>query len=149
MASAILHTVQHRAHPSSNGASSHIKTAQTMRFDLSGINVGVFNDDYDRGQISDFYRFVVGKVEADLQRQLSKEGLPKRDLKLLATYVRWDTSDGQRAAAEERREMTASEMIERAVRYGKREVASLPSMVSDLVTGPARESISLEMWIQD
>ncbi len=97
-----------------------------MRFDLSGIDVGIFNEDLD--ETAAFYRFLVGKVEADLKRQL-KHGLPGRDLSLLVTYVRWETSDGRRARAGEKRDMTARDLINMASRGGQ-EVASLPLMVS-------------------
>lgn len=110
--------------------STSVKTAQVIRFDLSGIDIGVFNEDYEDGQISDFYRFVVGKVEADLKRQLTKDHLPRRDLSLLVALVRWDSSNGSRTAAKETKEITARELIDLSERYGRREVASLPQMVS-------------------
>ena len=108
---------------------STVKTAQTMRFDLAGIDVGLFNEDYENGHVYDFYRFIVGKVEADLKRQLSKGNLPTRDLGLLVAFVRWDNSDGAKVAAQEKTSMTAGEMIEAATRVGRSEVASLPVMV--------------------
>ena len=113
-------------------SSSNVKTAQTMRFDLAGIDLGLFNEDYEDSHVYDFYRFVVGKVEADLRRQLSKTDLPQRDLSLLVALVRWDNSDGARVAALEKREMSAGELIEAATRTGRSEVASLPVMVSKL-----------------
>ena len=115
------------------GATPHVKTAQTMRFDLSGIDIGLYNEDYEGDKISDFYRFEVGKVEADLKRQLSREQMPDRDLSLLVSYVRWDTSDGARCATQETRQMTAKELIKRSTRMGRREVVSLPMMVSRTV----------------
>jgi len=111
-------------------SSSHIETAQTMRFDLSGIDLGVFNEDLEDGHVVDFYRFVAGKVEADFKRELSREDLPTRELNLLVSYIRWDTMDGARAAAQEKRSMSARQLIDLAGRYGRREVASLPLMVS-------------------
>lgn len=110
-------------------SSSQVKTAQTMRFDLSGIDIGVFNEDLEDGHVADFYRFVVGKIEADLKRQLSREDLPTRELNLLVSYVRWDTMDGSRATAQEKRCMSARQLIDLAGRSGRREVASLPLMV--------------------
>ncbi len=122
-------------------ATSSIKTAQMMRFDLSGIDVGMFNEDLEDGHVADFYRFVVGKIEADLKRQLSKEDLPVRELNLLVSYVRWDTMDGGRVTAQEKRNMSSRQLIDLAARYGRREVASLPLMVgasilSSLITRP-------------
>ncbi|ORX35037.1 hypothetical protein BD324DRAFT_652754 [Kockovaella imperatae] len=108
--------------------SSTVKTAQTMRFDLAGIDIGVFNEDFENGHVYDFYRFIVGKVEADLKRQLSKENLPMRDLGLLVAAIRWDYCDGARVAALETVHMTAGDMIEAATKVGKSEVASLPVM---------------------
>lgn len=125
MAAAILHTAR-RASASGSG---HVRTAQTMRFDLAGIDIGVFNEDYEAGgHVADFYRFVVGKVEANLKRQSSKEGIPMRDLGLLISLVQWDTSDGAKVAAKEKRDMSAKDLIEIAWRQGHKSVASLPSM---------------------
>ncbi|KAK4686556.1 protein CSF1, partial [Tremellales sp. Uapishka_1] len=126
VANVMLRTAQRAG--TSTTTSSYVKTAQTMRFDLGGIDVGIFNEDFEEGHVADFYRFMVGKVEADLKRQMTKEGLPRRDLSLLVTSVRWDTSDGARAAAGEKRTMTARGLIDMAKRYGRREVASLPLM---------------------
>ena len=107
-----------------------VKTSQTMRFDLSGIDLGVFNEDLEDGHVADFYHFIVGKVEADLQRSLTRDDLPKRELNLLVSYVRWDTMSGARVAAKEKPSMSAGQLIDLAGRYGRREVASLPLMVS-------------------
>ena len=116
---------------SATSTASHIKTAQTMRFDLVGIDIGVFNEDYQAGgQVTDFYRFVVGKVEADLKRHLSKEDLPVRDLGLLISLVRWDNCPGDKTAAREKAGMTAKELIDVAWRQGHDNVIVLPSMVS-------------------
>ncbi|EIW72981.1 hypothetical protein TREMEDRAFT_42131 [Tremella mesenterica DSM 1558] len=112
----------------SSNTTTHIKTSQTMRFDLKGIDIGVFNEDLDDGHVADFYRFLVGQVQADLKREWTKEHFPERKLSLLVTYVRWDTSDGQRAAKFEKPDMTAKQLIDRAMRQGRREVASLPLM---------------------
>ena len=109
-----------------------------MRFDLKGIDIGVFNEDLADGHVADFYRFVTGNIEADLRRQLSREDLPTRNLHLLVSYVRWDTMDGGRAISQEKRDMSARQLIDSTFRFGRREVASLPSMVrltlSELLT---------------
>ncbi|ORY27357.1 hypothetical protein BCR39DRAFT_589249 [Naematelia encephala] len=125
MAAVILQTAK-KAHGPSQG--SGVRTAQTMRFDLSGIDVGVFNEDPEESGASDFYRFIVGKVEADLRRQTSQDSLPRRDLSLLVSSVRWDSSDGTRMARQERKEMTARTLIDMAPKYNRREVATLPLM---------------------
>ena len=111
-----------------------------MRFDLSGIDIGVFNEDMEDGHDADFYRVVAGKIEADLKRQQSKEDLPTRELNLLVSYVRWDTMDGARVAVQEKRSMSARELIDLAGRYGRREVASLPLMVSPKRASSAHQS---------
>jgi hypothetical protein len=130
MAAVIMHTAR-RASAAAVAGSTNIRTAQTMRFDLAGIDIGVFNEDYESGgHVADFYRFVVGKVEADLRRQSTVEGIPMRDLGLLISLVQWDTSDGSRAAAKEKKGMAAKELIETAWKQGHKSVASLPSMVS-------------------
>lgn len=132
MAAVILHTARRASAAAGIG---HVRTAQTMRFDLSGIDIGVFNEDYEAGgHVADFYRFVVGKVEADLKRQSSTEGIPMRDLGLLISLVQWDTSDGAKAAAREQREMGAKELIELAWRQGHKSVASLPSMTMNMAS---------------
>lgn len=111
------------------GGSSDVNPVQIMRFDLSGIDIGVFNED-DDGRVADFYRFVLGRFEADLKRQATHQDRPERDLRLMLSSIRWDTSDGARAAGREKREMTARQLIDVASASGRREVASLPSMVS-------------------
>lgn len=129
VAAVLLQTARRASATSTGGA--HIRTAQTMRFDLAGVDLGVFNEDYEAGGHSaDFYRFVVGKVEADLKRQSTKEDIPTRDLGLLISLVQWDTSDGAKVAAKEMADMTPKELIEMAWKQGHKSVASLPSMVN-------------------
>ena len=129
VAAAILQS----ARRASTAPAGHVRTAQTMRFDLAGIDIGVFNEDHESGgHIADFYRFVIGKVEANLKRQVSKEGVPTRDLALLISLVQWDYSDGARVAAKEKAGMDAKSLIEMAWRQGHKSVASLPSMVCPL-----------------
>jgi hypothetical protein len=139
VAAVILQTARRASAAAGNTA--HVCTAQTMRFDLAGIDVGVFNEDYEAGgggQVADFYRFVVGKVEADLKRSVKDGGLdeygdvkeiPVRQLGLLVSLVQWDTSDGAKVAAREKSEMSPSELIEMAWKSGHKGIASLPSMV--------------------
>ena len=140
VAAVILHKA--RRVSAAAGSTAHVRTAQTMRFDLAGIDVGVFNEDYEAGgggQVADFYRFVLGKVEADLKRSVKDGGvddqgaiqeIPVRQLGLLVSLVQWDTSDGAKVAAKEKREMAPSELIEMAWKTGHKGIASLPSMVS-------------------
>ncbi|KAK8844716.1 hypothetical protein IAR55_006566 [Kwoniella newhampshirensis] len=124
MTAVILQTA--RKAGQSLASTTNVKTAQTMRFDLGGIDIGVFNAPVTDEYRGDFYRFTIGKVEADLKRQSSKGNLRKRDLNLLVTYARWDTSDGPRAARDAARKSNLKEMIESASRHGRREIASLP-----------------------
>ncbi|OCF72268.1 hypothetical protein I204_06644 [Kwoniella mangroviensis CBS 8886] len=124
MAAAILHTAR-KAGQSMNTSGS-VRTSQTMRFDLGGIELGIFNAPVTDEHRGDFYRFMIGKCETDLKRQLSKEGLPKRDLSVLVSFVSWDTSDGPRAAKNAAGSRVVKEMIESASKHGKREIAWLP-----------------------
>ncbi|KAL7425079.1 Macrophage colony-stimulating factor 1 receptor [Cryptotrichosporon argae] len=105
-----------------------VKTAQTMRFDLAGIDVGVFADDYEDGTLAEFYRFVVGKVEADLKRKLTLTELSERDLGLRVEAVKWEISDGRKAVRAERRDISAADLITKAMRHGHKVVGYLPSM---------------------
>ncbi|WWD22731.1 hypothetical protein CI109_107224 [Kwoniella shandongensis] len=126
MAAVILQTARKAGQSLSSAAT--VKTAQTMRFDLGGIDIGVFNAPVTDELRGDFYRFTVGKVEADLKRQSSRANLPQRNLSLLVSYARWDTSDGPRAARDAARKAVLKEMIESASRHGRREIASLPML---------------------
>ncbi|WWD06286.1 hypothetical protein V865_004376 [Kwoniella europaea PYCC6329] len=126
MAAAILHTAR-KAGQSMNTSGS-VRTSQTMKFDLGGVELGIFNAPVTDEQRGDFYRFMIGKCETDLKRRLSKEGLPKRDLSVLVSFVSWDTSDGPRAARDAAGSRVVKEMIESASKHGKREIAWLPLM---------------------
>ncbi|WVW81321.1 hypothetical protein I302_103312 [Kwoniella bestiolae CBS 10118] len=126
MAAAILHTAR-KAGQSMNTSGS-VRTSQTMRFDLGGVELGIFNAPATDEHRGDFYRFMIGKCETDLKRRLSKEGLPKRDLSVLVSFVSWDTSDGPRAAKDTAGSRVVKEMIESASKHGKREIAWLPLM---------------------
>jgi hypothetical protein len=107
-----------------------VTIAQIMRFDLAGIDIGIFND--DPGHIHEFYRFSIGRIKADLTRQRTSIDLPQRDLGLLVSGLRWETNDGARVAKEETRAMTAKELIGITVKLGRREVASIPMMVGSV-----------------
>lgn len=113
----------------SASSTSSLRISQTMQFDLAGIDVGTFKDDAEDGHVADFYRFIVGRVRADLKRSRTKEDFPHRDLDLLVEYVRWDTSDGQRVARYEQPTIPPRQLLDISARYGRREVASLPRMV--------------------
>ena len=125
MAAIILRSAQKA---SGTGEAAPVRTAQTMRFDLAGIDVGLFNEDNESDQLAEFYRFVIGKFEADLKRKLTPDDLPNRDLSLLVSFVRWDSSDGAKVAALEEKNMGAGQVIDLAVRVGRSEVVSLPVM---------------------
>lgn len=101
-----------------------------MRFDLGGVDIGLFNSPPTDDHRGDFYRFTIGKVEADLERQLTAENLPKRDLNLLVSYVKWISSDGVKAAREVKKHRNLEESIQAASAQGRKEIASLPLMVS-------------------
>ncbi|WVQ74514.1 hypothetical protein IAR50_004115 [Cryptococcus sp. DSM 104548] len=81
MAAAILSTARRAGQ--SLSSNNTVKTAQNMRFDLGGVDICLFNAPPSENQRGDFYRFMIGKVEADLKRQVTAEGMPKRNLNLL------------------------------------------------------------------
>ncbi|WWC67272.1 uncharacterized protein I206_101180 [Kwoniella pini CBS 10737] len=124
MAAAIIHTAR-KAGQSLN-PTTNIRTSQTMRFDLGGIELGIFNAPMSIETRGDFYRFMVGKCESDLKRRLTKEGLPKRDLSVMVSFVSWDTSDGRGAARDSAESAGVKDMIESASKHGRREIAWLP-----------------------
>ncbi|WRT63262.1 uncharacterized protein IL334_000165 [Kwoniella shivajii] len=126
MTAAILNTA--RKAGQSLPSSPHVRTSQTMKFDLGGIELGIFNSPMTDDQRGDFYRFMIGKIEADLKRRLSREDLPLRDLSLLVSYVIWETSDGPKALRDAAVMRIVKEMIESASKHGRREIAKLPSM---------------------
>lgn len=133
VAVAILQTARRTGTAIAGNPHPTLRTAQRMRFDLAGIDIGIFNEEYEgvsSTSVADFYRFVIGRVEADLKRQTSRESLPMRDLALLISMVRWDTCDGRKAGNKESPDMSASDLIDKAWRQGHVAVASLPSMVS-------------------
>jgi hypothetical protein len=113
--------------PSAGG--HNLRTAQTMRFDLGGIDVGIFNENREGKQDAEFSRFDVGRVRADLRRKYTVEGYPDRDLELYIASVRWDTSDGVRVTSKEYKAITARQLIEKASTF-KIPVAFMPSLVS-------------------
>lgn len=123
---------------------SHVKTAQMMRFALSGIDVGIFADDYQDGSVVDFYRFYIGNVSASLQRQENEIGLPERELELHVAFVEWQTTDGKRATRMEKHEMSSRELIDAAVTSGHREVAILPLMTLKMESTEHTEARTLE-----
>ncbi|WVF66596.1 hypothetical protein IAT40_001336 [Kwoniella sp. CBS 6097] len=109
--------------------SAHIRTSQTMRFDLGGVEVGIFNAPITEDHDGHFYKFIIGKVEADLARSLTKEGLPRRDLDLIVQSVEWITCDGRKAAIAAATVHTSLEdMIAAASETDKRRIAYLPSV---------------------
>lgn len=126
MAAAILHTARKAGQTLTS--MSTVKTAQNMRFDLGGVDIGLFNSPPTDDHRGDFYRFTIGKVEADLERQLTAENLPKRDLNLLVSYVKWISSDGVKAAREVKKHRNLEESIQAASAQGRKEIASLPLM---------------------
>ncbi|EAL21708.1 hypothetical protein CNBC5720 [Cryptococcus deneoformans B-3501A] len=126
MAAAILHTARKTGQTLTS--TSTVKTAQNMRFDLGGVDIGLFNSPPTDDHRGDFYRFTMGKVEADLERQLTAENLPKRDLNLLVSYVKWVSSDGVKAAREVKKHRNLEESIQAASAHGRKEIASLPLM---------------------
>ncbi|TXT06049.1 hypothetical protein VHUM_03522 [Vanrija humicola] len=138
MTTVVLSTVPRPGTNSS--ASSHVKTAQTMRFELAGIDIGIFSDDYDDGTIADWYRFVIGNIAADLKRQEATGGMPQRELELFISSVAWQSTDGRRAAKAETHGISASKLIEAAMKNGHREVVVLPRMVSLLVSFRSSQS---------
>ncbi|WVQ79015.1 hypothetical protein IAT38_001107 [Cryptococcus sp. DSM 104549] len=130
MAAVILHTARKAGQTLSSTAT--VKTAQSMCFDLGGVDIGLFNAPVSEDQRGDFYRFMIGKVGADLKRQLSKDDLPKRDLSLMVSYVEWISSDGTKAAKEVKRDLSLADLIQAASLHGKKEIASLPMMTMDM-----------------
>ncbi|WVR03135.1 hypothetical protein IAU60_000125 [Kwoniella sp. DSM 27419] len=126
MTAVIMHTA--RKAGQNMTSSPVIRTAQTMRFDLGGMDIGIFNAPISEDYLGDFYRFTAGKFEADLRRRVTREGLPKRDLSLLISYVTWHTSDGPRAARDAARLDVVKEIIESASQHGPRQIAKLPLM---------------------
>ncbi|KAL1409648.1 Macrophage colony-stimulating factor 1 receptor [Vanrija albida] len=118
---------------------SHVKTAQTMRFELAGIDVGIFSDDYDDGTVADWYRFVIGNIAADLKRQESRGGMPQRELELFVSSVAWQSSDGRRATKAETHDISASKLIEASVKNGHRDVVVLPRMTLKMNSTEAKE----------
>lgn len=112
-----------------NASAGQVKTAQRMNFELEGVDVGIISDDYDDGTVADFYRFYIGKIEAALFRAATPDGLPVRELLLNMAFLQWQTSDGGLVTRGERHDMTARDLINRAVSKGYREVVVLPTMV--------------------
>ncbi|OCF34831.1 hypothetical protein I316_03376 [Kwoniella heveanensis BCC8398] len=109
--------------------SAHIRTSQTMRFDLAGVDVGIFNAPITEDRDGHFYRFTIGKVETDLARLLTKEGLPRRDLDLIVHSVEWETSDGRKAArAVATMNTSLKAIIAAASAPDRRHIAWLPSV---------------------
>jgi hypothetical protein len=106
----------------------HVRTAQRMRFELAGLDVGIISDDFDDTNVVAFYRFFIGTVRAELFRQASEGGLPLRELQLYIDFLQWQSADGNRVTRFERHEMTARELIDRAVAKGWNNVAILPKM---------------------
>ncbi|ODN76792.1 hypothetical protein L202_05394 [Cryptococcus amylolentus CBS 6039] len=126
MAAAILKTARRAGQ--SLSTDNTVNTAQNMRFDLGGVDIGLFNAPPSENQRGDFYRFMIGKVEADLERQVTTEGMPKRDLNLLVSYLEWVSSDGVKAAKEVKKDRPLKETIHAASAYHRKEIASLPLM---------------------
>lgn len=124
---------------------SHVKTAQAMCFELSGIDIGIFSEDYEDGTVADFYRFFIGKIEADLKRREEVgTGLPLRDLLLHVAYVQWQTSDGRRATKAEKHDMSPEDLIEAAIKNGHRDVVVLPMMTLTMKSTESKEPPKLD-----
>lgn len=109
-----------------------VGTAQLMKFELKGLDVGLFVNDYDDGTVADFLRFYVGKVGADLTRSRDDEQRPVRNLHLHVDFVEWQTCDGRRAAKVERHDQLAGELISAAMKHGYKVVVMLPRMTLDM-----------------
>ncbi|BEI89154.1 uncharacterized protein CcaverHIS019_0205160 [Cutaneotrichosporon cavernicola] len=118
--------VKLRADPTSTR--DHVRTAQRMRFELAGLDVGIISDDYDDSYTVAFYRFFIGTVRAELFRQGSDAGLPLRELILYIDFLQWQSADGNRVTRFETHEMSARELIDRAVAKGWNNVAMFPKM---------------------
>ncbi|KLT40822.1 hypothetical protein CC85DRAFT_287095 [Cutaneotrichosporon oleaginosum] len=110
------------------GAEDHVRTAQRMRFELAGLDVGIISDDFDDTNVVAFYRFFIGTVRAELLRQGSEGGLPLRELLLYIDFLQWQSADGNRVTRFESHDMSARELIDRAVAKGWNNVAILPKM---------------------
>lgn len=121
----------------------HVRTAQRMRFELAGLDVGIISDDFDDSNVVAFYRFFIGTVRAELFRQGSEAGLPLRELLLYIDFLQWQSADGNRVTRFERHDMSARELIDRAVAKGWNNVAILPKMVNPL-SGSA--DIRISRW---
>lgn len=130
VATAFMQTARKTTSTASPSAPA-IKTAQTMRFDLSGIEIGIFNEGSEAGHVADFYRFAIGKIQADMRRQATKDGEWNRDLSLLVDTVIWQNSEGSLITSREKKEMSAKEVIDLGMRR-RAVVASLPMAVSGL-----------------
>jgi len=140
MTTVVLPTAQSLTGPSARP--SHIKTAQRMRFEIVGVDVGIFADDYEDGTTADFYRFHIGKVEADLKRREERpSGLPLRDLLLSVSFAAWQTSDGRRAARieKEQHDLTPTDLITASMKHGHRDVVTLPSMTLTMVSTESKD----------
>lgn len=109
-----------------------VRTAQLMKFELKGLDVGLFVNDYDDGTVADFLRFYVGKIGADLTRSQDEQSRPVRNLRLHVDFVEWQTCDGRRAAKVEQHGQLAGELISAAMKNGYKIVVVLPRMVLDM-----------------
>jgi hypothetical protein len=124
IAAAMLKSAKEHTKDSSFAA---FKVIQAVRFDLAGIDLGVYSADIHE---SDFYRFKVGRVGADQSRDRNQAGEPERRIELLIAYMTWETSDRGRAPKEEHNDLPVAQWIQRAASHDRREVASVPSLVS-------------------
>lgn len=109
-----------------------VRTAQLMKFELKGIDIGLFVDDYDDGTVADFLRFYIGQIGAELSRSTDSEGRPERALELHVDFVEWQTSDGRRAARVETPSQTPADLIQASMKAGYKVVVVLPRMKLDM-----------------
>jgi hypothetical protein len=107
---------------------SDVRTAQTMRFDLGGLDLGIFNENKEGKQDAEFSRFVIGEAQAILHRDYTVDGRPKRELELKVASIRWDTSDGASVTTKEEKVSTAMDLIKRSA-VNKVNVLYMPSVV--------------------
>ncbi|WWC90151.1 uncharacterized protein L201_005084 [Kwoniella dendrophila CBS 6074] len=157
MAAAIMHTARKTGHSTNNDKSisnndsgvatitgndsdnnhnNNIRISQTMKFELAGIELGLFNAPITDENRGDYYSFQIGKCQSDLSKSTTntKDNLPLRNLKLLVSSVRWDTADGPKAARDSAGIKSIKEILESALKHGKREIASVPEMHMTMIS---------------
>lgn len=105
---------------------AHFKIVQAVRFDLAGVDLGVYSEDVHE---SDFYRFKIGRIGADQVRDENEDKHPERKVDLMVAYMTWETTDRGHAPKEKDHDLPVAQWIERAASHDRREVASLPALV--------------------